>query len=243
MLKTNPKELPRKRLEQIREFLIYVTRTYPCKVPYRIGFHMTIDSWRPNRKEDGWCYTAAEMRLRADATDELENDDYYDHYDAPVTVKAVPRFVWDIKALAELMSGDQPLLRRVRVRRSMKAYYGFGGASGYGSGATIQIGEDLWFEYGQWVSEIAEESSLNWRELANLVNFIERAVLAHDLDGTELFMFTDNQTAELAFWKGHSSSPKLFEFVQYADCEEAQKEAIPCHSRRGIKCESIMTHS
>jgi hypothetical protein len=46
-----------------------------------------------------------------------------------------------------------------------------------------------------------------------LVNFIERAVLAHDLDATELFLFTDNQTAESAFWKGHSSSPKLFDLV------------------------------
>jgi hypothetical protein len=31
--------------------------------------------------------------------------------------------------------------------------------------------------------------------------------------------------------------------VQYADLEEAQEEAIPCRSRRGIKRESIMTHS
>jgi hypothetical protein len=31
--------------------------------------------------------------------------------------------------------------------------------------------------------------------------------------------------------------------LQYADFEEAQEEAIPCHSRRGMKCESIMTHS
>jgi hypothetical protein len=67
MLETNPKELPWKRLEQIRGFLIYVTRNYPCMVPYLIGFHMTIDLWRPNRKEDGWRYTATEMRLRADA--------------------------------------------------------------------------------------------------------------------------------------------------------------------------------
>jgi hypothetical protein len=31
--------------------------------------------------------------------------------------------------------------------------------------------------------------------------------------------------------------------LQYADFEEAQEEAIPCHSRRGIKRKSIMTHS
>jgi hypothetical protein len=40
-----------------------------------------------------------------------------------------------------------------------------------------------------------------------------------------------------------NKSAKRFELLQYADFEEAQEEAIPCHSRRGIKRESIMTHS
>jgi hypothetical protein len=31
--------------------------------------------------------------------------------------------------------------------------------------------------------------------------------------------------------------------MQYADFEEAQEEAILCHSRRGLTRESIMTHS
>jgi hypothetical protein len=44
MLEQNPNSLPRKRLEQIRGFLIYVTRTYPYMVPYLIRLHMTIDS-------------------------------------------------------------------------------------------------------------------------------------------------------------------------------------------------------
>jgi hypothetical protein len=183
-------------------------------VPYLIGLHMTIDSWRPNCKEDGWRYTAAEMRLRSEAEDVLDDKNLYDHMDAPTMVKAVPRLAWDRRVLAELMSNDKPLLRRIRVKRAMKAYYaGFGDALGYGFGATIQIGKDLWYEYGQWASEIAEESSSNWRELANLVNFIERSVEAHDLNGSKLFIFTDNQTAESAFWKGHSSSPKLFDLV------------------------------
>jgi hypothetical protein len=38
---------------------------------------------------------------------------------------------------------------------------------------------------------------------------------------------------------------KKFAFtqLQYADFEEAQEEVIPCHSRRGLTRESIMTHS
>jgi hypothetical protein len=41
------------RLEQIRVILLYVTRTYPCMVPYLIGFHLTIDRWRSKRDEKG----------------------------------------------------------------------------------------------------------------------------------------------------------------------------------------------
>jgi hypothetical protein len=51
MLDADPTLMSRLRLEQIRGFLIYVTHTYPCMVPYLISFHMTIDSWRPDRKE------------------------------------------------------------------------------------------------------------------------------------------------------------------------------------------------
>ena len=34
MVRTSPAAMDRKRLEQIRGFLIYVTRTYPSTVPY-----------------------------------------------------------------------------------------------------------------------------------------------------------------------------------------------------------------
>jgi hypothetical protein len=43
------------------------------------------------------------------------------------------------------------------------------------------------------------------------------------------------------FWT--SAIRREYAKVQYADLEEAQEEGIPCHSRRGIKRESIMTHS
>jgi hypothetical protein len=49
--------------------------------------------------------------------------------------------------------------------------------------------------------------------LDNLVEALERLVSRHDLTGHELFIFTDNSTAESAFWKGTSSSQKLFELV------------------------------
>jgi hypothetical protein len=59
---------------------------------------------------------------------------------------------------------------------------------------------------------IREESS-NFREFKNLVESIENFVKSGELEGHELFMFTDNSTAESAFFKGTSSSKKLFELV------------------------------
>ena len=101
---------------------------------------------------------------------------------------------------------------QVRARKTVKAYYGFGDASGARFGATIMI-DAVEFEYGQWSKEITESSSSNWRELKNLVVFITRAVHRHDLAGSELFIFTDNSTAEAAFWKGSSKSRRLFDLV------------------------------
>jgi hypothetical protein len=46
-----------------------------------------------------------------------------------------------------------------------------------------------------------------------LVEFTEGKVRDKDLEGCELFIFTDNTTAEAAFWKGTSKSRKLFELV------------------------------
>jgi hypothetical protein len=63
LLEEDPKNLPRKRLEQIRGFLGYVTRTYPCMVPYLIGLHLTIDGWRKNRDERGWRLALSQLRL------------------------------------------------------------------------------------------------------------------------------------------------------------------------------------
>jgi hypothetical protein len=43
----------------------------------------------------------------------------------------------------------------------------------------------------------------------SIVNFVATGTLS----GHELFMFTDNSTAESAFFKGTSSSEKLFDLV------------------------------
>jgi hypothetical protein len=54
MIRTGPGKMSRKRLEEIRGCLVYVTRTYIGMAPYLIGLHMTIDSWRAGRDAEGW---------------------------------------------------------------------------------------------------------------------------------------------------------------------------------------------
>jgi hypothetical protein len=202
--------MPRYRLEEVQGFLVYVTRTYPCMRSYLIGMHMTIDSWQDNRDAQGWRLSAREMRLRSNAADEFEGEENEaDDPEAPDEVRAVPRLGDGIRALQSLMVSDQ----RVRCRKASEAYYGFGDASGLAFGTTIQIGDKIWYEYGQWSSEVVEEKSSNWREFTNLVEFLENAILRHKLEGSELFIFTDNSTSESAFWKGMSSSPLTFELV------------------------------
>jgi hypothetical protein len=44
MLDKDPAAMLRKRLEQIRGFIMHVAQTYPFIASYMIGIHMTIDS-------------------------------------------------------------------------------------------------------------------------------------------------------------------------------------------------------
>jgi hypothetical protein len=56
-------------LEKIQGFLVYVARTNKPMAPFLLGFHLTIDSWRPVREEEGWRLRQAEVEAR------LESDD------------------------------------------------------------------------------------------------------------------------------------------------------------------------
>ena len=62
LLDVQPDALPRKRLEQIRGFLGYVTQTYRAMIPYLNGLHMAIDGWRDNRDDLGWKISDAKLK-------------------------------------------------------------------------------------------------------------------------------------------------------------------------------------
>ncbi|MFN9978697.1 MAG: hypothetical protein ACK53Y_02225, partial [bacterium] len=136
-----------KTLEKHRGFLVYVGRTYPVLVPYLKGIHLSLDSWRPWRKEDGWKLTQAEIKQ---AMSEKESHQYVEDQKNPTRVRWVPRLQEDIKALLLFTSSRQPPKRAVRPIKGTSVVYTFGDASGSGFGVSTYENEELRFYSGQW---------------------------------------------------------------------------------------------
>lgn len=214
-----------KSLEQIRGFLVYVVRTYPGFSPYLKGIHLTLDSWRPGRGEDGWKM-ANQVRHHI-----AENDVSIDYSGTPPEiVTGVPRLASDLEALDRLFSSTTPPRRVVRSTGALVVLYGFADASGSGFGSSLLSPNGLHFRYGLWGRDLSHQSS-NYRELRNLVDTVDyelldqfpvlsdvvdaigEAVVGHAQPGLELFLFTDNSVAEGAFFRGTSSNPKLFDLI------------------------------
>jgi hypothetical protein len=198
--------IPFKPLESHRGFLVYVTRTYPAAVPYLKGIHLTLDGWRPGRDEDGWATN------RHPDEEMFVDEGIVEEVGAPSHVKAVPRLRDDVNALQSLFAGDLPVRRRFRAHATTTALYGFGDASGEGFGSSVLSSGQILYRLGRWTDEISGESS-NFRELLNLVITVEEHLRDGRLENHELFLFTDNMTAESAFYRGSSKSRKLFDLV------------------------------
>ena len=228
-----------KDLESGRGFLVYLGRSYPSIVPYLKGIHLTLDSWRKHRDKEGW----KEKKPRVEVVEEEEREspyhgDYeeeelyeldvrvFDTDDTPISsqkealgvpprrVKAVYRLRSDLEALATFFEDEDPPWRFVRGKEICVAQYGFGDASGSGFGSSYLTPEGIKYRFGSWGKDVGEESS-NYRELSNLVDsLIERLdENMKKLTGIEVFLLTDNLVAESAFFKGSSSSKKLFELI------------------------------
>jgi len=199
-----------KPLESHRGFLIYLVRTYPAINPYLKGIHLTLDSWRPWRKDDGWRMTLAEIHTA------LQDDPDFASMGtgekAPNVVIGVSRLHDDLQALLALFSPTTPPRRPMRLSTSAVALYQFGDASGAGFGSSLFLNGSLYYRHGQWTTAFSDESS-NFRELDNLIHAIEDAHSKGLLAESELFVFTDNSAAEGAFYRGTSSSRRLFDLV------------------------------
>ena len=135
------------------------------------------------------------------------------HVDRPGLVESARRLKGDLQALKELFKPDTPTLRMSRGNHIGAVKIGFGDASGTGFGSSWESKKGISFHVGTWGEDMNEESS-NLRELKNLVDTLEAMGNQDEgLQGLEVFMFPDNNTAESAFHNGSSKSKKLFELV------------------------------
>jgi ribonuclease HI len=82
----------------------------------------------------------------------------------------------------------------VRAKSKINILYCYGDASGSGFGWCIDFGDGVRYKLGEWCERIQEVTS-NSRELRNLVNAMARAAQEGSLEGYEVFLYTDNQTA------------------------------------------------
>jgi ribonuclease HI len=71
----------------------------------------------------------------------------------------------------------------------------------------------IYYRHGVWNSLISNEHSSNYRELRNLIESLEKAAEAGLLTNTEVWLFTDNTTAEAAYFRGSSKSRQLHGLV------------------------------
>ena len=211
-------------------FLVYLSRTFPAMFPYLKGFYLSLNSWRTGRNDDGWRYSMAEWRAALELDDDVPSYKVQEfakrttptqiHSDRPSLVDVAPRLAQDIQALESLLAAEEPAHRLVRGDKVNSAKFAFGDASGSGFGSSWEVlGTDnqidrdkVSYRFGTWGEEVRSGSS-NLRELKNLTDTLELMGKDGELSGTEVFLFTDNSTAESAFAKGSSSSKPLFELI------------------------------
>ena len=197
--------LNHKILEQRRGFLNHIQRVFPAMTPFLKGFHLTLDGWRPGRDEDMW-------KLRRPLEELDWNHLLLPSADPPEYVTPAPRLLDDLHALSVMFRGDYPTIRMLRPSRTGVAVYGIGDASGAGYGSAFTNTSDLWFCFGVWGPD-ADDVTSNFRELRNLTEAVELGVQTGRLQDCELFIYTNNTTAEGAYYKGNSDSRALFDLV------------------------------
>jgi hypothetical protein len=79
---------------------------------------------------------------------------YQKKYEPPRLVADVDRLQADLSVLEMLKSNECPPLRRIRASSTVKVMYGFGDASKGGFGWSIDFGDGVRYEFGEWCEDI-----------------------------------------------------------------------------------------
>ena len=212
-------QLKRKELERSAGFLIHLAMTFDDITPFMKGIYLTLNAWRPQRDSEGWRLSDKKWKRvlfdrhdRGLLSDEELEDNLMREDAAPETVKGVIRLESDLESLDAILSPEVVPKIGIRSRLVVSVVYGFGDASGTGLGATFTCGSGFNFRIGVW-GTIEKDESSNWKEFSNVVTALEDEAKEGNLEGAEVFMFTDNSTVESCAVRGTSSSPKLLSLV------------------------------
>ena len=204
-----------KPLERDRGFFVHLGMTFPSFNPFLKGIHLTLDSWRPNRKDDGWKMMDKEWIAYLNS---LPEDKARSHAldlggaKPPSQVKQAARLKADMKAILQLLNCDAPPIVNVRSKKWVEVIFGFGDASSIGFGDIFLGKEGLVRQIGIWIYGENLESS-NFREFKNLIDALEREGDKGKLKDAFVLLCTDNSVVEIALFKGTSSSSKLLALV------------------------------
>ena len=209
-------------LESDVGFLIHLSMSYPMIKPFLRGFYLTLNSWREGRDRDGWKMSEKTYNLYLELSRRREDCDNCfdtlgvpskDNEEVPKRVRAKVLMKEHLHVLVDMFTSEEPVLRLVRGSAILEALYIFGDASGLGFGSSwLSEKKEIKYRFGVWGSE-SDKTTSNYRELRNLVETLERNGVDGELKGKEIFVFTDNSTAESIAAKGSSTSPLLFELV------------------------------
>jgi hypothetical protein len=75
-------------------------------------------------------------------------------YEPPRLVSSADRLQADLSVLEMLTSNEWPPLRRIRARSTVKVLNGLGDASKGGFGWSIDCGDGVRYEFGEWCEDI-----------------------------------------------------------------------------------------
>ncbi len=205
-----------KKLEEDVGFLIHISLTYPVIKPYLRSFYASMNSWRPDRDNDGWKLRGRALRsfYQSMGVDYNNFPDSHIEAGSPEKVRLIQSFPLHLKALLMLFEGEVPALRLIRGEIVNDVDYGFGDASGKGFGASWAkpTSKHIGVRVGVWNKEGIDKSS-NYKELRNTTETLEAKGDRGELEGVVLFFFTDNSVSESICHKGGTSSQVLFDLV------------------------------
>ena len=143
--------IPFKKLERIVGFLVYVSQTYTCMVPYLKGTYLNLNSWCHGRDKNSWKIP----KQHQDAVEALDGL-------PPRFVKHITCLQCNIEALMSLTRQRDPPEVLVRVRHA-KALYMVGDPSGrsFGCCSWLQGSEVINVDFEVWTLWMTEGTSSN----------------------------------------------------------------------------------